>query len=70
MLLKKGGERKWLEEVGFKAGEYVEINVENEVITIKKTTPPEVKKKESLEEKVKKLDKKQRDKLASIIDKL
>ncbi len=61
---------KWLEEVGFKAGEYVEINVENEVITIKKTTPPEVKKKESLEEKVKKLDKKQRDKLASIIDKL
>ncbi|NLN54886.1 MAG: type I addiction module toxin, SymE family [Clostridiales bacterium] len=66
-LLLKG---KWLEEVGFKAGEYVEINVENEVITIKKTTPPEVKKKESLEEKVKKLDKKQRDKLASIIDKL
>jgi len=66
-LLLKG---KWLEEVGFKAGEYVEVNVENEVITIKKTTPPEVKEKESLEEKVRKLDKSQRAKLAKLIDKL
>jgi len=66
-LLLKG---KWLEDVGFKAGEYVEVNIENEVITITKTTPPEVKEKETLEEKLRKLDKNQRIKLAQIIDKL
>lgn len=66
-LLLKG---KWLVEVGFNAGDYVEVNVENETITITKTTPPEVKEKESLEDKVKKLDKNQRAKLADLIDKL
>jgi len=59
-----------LEEAGFKAGEYIEVNIENEVITIIKTTPPKTKEKEPLKEKVKKLDKKQKAKLANLIDKL
>lgn len=66
-ILLKG---KWLEQSGFKPGEYVEVVVEGDKITLSKTTPPEIKEKVSLEEKVRRLDKKQRDKLASIIDKL
>jgi len=61
---------KWLEEAGFKCGEYVEVVVEGDKITLTKTTPPEVKEKVSLEEKVRMLDKRQRAKLANLIDKL
>ena len=65
-ILLKG---KWLEEAGFKPGEYVEVVVEGDKITLSKTTPPEIKK-VLLEEKVRMLDKKQRTKLANLIDKL
>jgi len=61
---------KWLEEGGFKCGKYVEVVVEGDKITLTKTTPPEVKEKVSLEEKVRMLDKRQRAKLANLIDKL
>lgn len=66
-ILLKG---KWLEEAGFKPGEYVEVVVEGDKITLSKTNPPEIKEKVSLEEKVRMLDKKQRAKLANLIDKL
>lgn len=66
-ILLKG---KWLEQSGFKPGEYVEVVVEGDKITLSKTTPPEIKEKFSLEEKVRMLDKKQRAKLANLIDKL
>ena len=67
-ILLKG---KWLEEAGFKPGEYVEVVVEGEKITLSKTTPPEAKStKKSLEERINKLDSKQRAKLANLIDKL
>ena len=66
-ILLKG---KWLEQSGFKPGEYVEVVVEGDKITLSKTTPPEIKEKVSLEEKVRRLDKKQRAKLENLIDKL
>lgn len=66
-LLLKG---KWLEEVGFKAGDYVEVNIENEVIAIKKTTPPEVIEKKTLREKIDNLSPEQRKKLVHLIDEL
>ncbi len=66
-ILLKG---KWLEQSGFKPGEYVEVVVEGDKITLSKITPPEIKEKFSLEEKVRMLDKKQRAKLANLIDKL
>lgn len=66
-ILLKG---KWLEQSGFKPGEYVEVSVEGDKITLTKTTPPETKDKMTLEEKVKKLDKKQRAQLENLIDKL
>lgn len=67
-ILLKG---KWLEEAGFKPGEYVEVVVEGDKITLSKTTPPEAKStKKSLEERINKLDSKQRAKLANLIDKL
>ena len=66
-ILLKG---KWLEQSGFKPGEYVEVVVEGDKITLSKTTPPEIKEKFSLEEKVRMLDKKQRAKLANLIDKV
>ena len=67
-ILLKG---KWLEEAGFKSGEYVEVVVEGNKITLTKTTPPEAKStKKSLEEKINKLDSKQRKKLAKLIDSL
>lgn len=34
---------KWLEAAGFKCGEYVEVEVEGDKITLTKTTPPEKK---------------------------
>ena len=67
-ILLKG---KWLEEAGFKPGEYVEVVVEEDKITLSKTTPPEAKStKRSLEEKINELDSKQRKKLAKLIDSL
>lgn len=66
-ILLKG---KWLEEAGFKAGEYVEATCEGDSITLTKTTPPESKSKKSLEEKIKELDSDQRKKLAELIDRL
>lgn len=66
-LLLKG---KWLEEVGFKAGEYVEVNVENEIITITKTTPPEPIDKKTLKEKIDGVSPEQKKKLSELIDKL
>lgn len=66
-LLLKG---KWLEEVGFKAGEYVEVNVENETITITKTTPPETADKKTLKEKIDELSPEQKKKLSKLIDTL
>ena len=67
-ILLKG---KWLEKAGFKPGEYVEVVVEGDKITLSKTTPPEAKStKKSLEERINKLDSKQRAKLANLIDKL
>jgi len=66
-ILLKG---KWLEEAGFKAGEYVEVTCEGDSITLAKTTPPEGKSKKSLEEKIKELDSDQRKKLAELIDRL
>ena len=66
-ILLKG---KWLEQSGFKPGEYVEVVVEGDKITLSKITPLEIKEKFSLEEKVRMLDKKQRAKLANLIDKL
>lgn len=61
---------KWLEEAGFKSGEYVEVVVEGDKITLTKTTPPETSSKRSLEEKIKDLDSDQRKKLAQMIDTL
>ena len=66
-ILLKG---KWLEEAGFKMGEYVAVEVEGDKIILSKTTPPEPKTEKSLEEKIKKLDKSQRGKLSKMIDKL
>lgn len=66
-ILLKG---KWLEEAGFKSGEYVEVVVEGDKITLTKTTPPETSSKRSLEEKIKDLDPDQRKKLAQMIDTL
>ena len=66
-ILLKG---KWLEEAGFKSGEYVEVVVEGDKITLTKTTPPEASSKKSLEEKIKDLDPEQRKKLAQMIDSL
>lgn len=66
-ILLKG---KWLEEAGFKCGEYVEVVCEGDKITLTKTTPPEPTTKKSLEDKIKNLDKNQREKLSRMIDKL
>lgn len=66
-ILLKG---KWLEETGFKSGEYVEVVVEGDKITLTKTTSPEASNKKSLEERVKGLDSNQRKKLADFIEKL
>ena len=55
---------------GFEADKYVEVKGDGDKITLSKTTPPEIKEKVSLEEKVRMLDKKQRAKLANLIDKL
>ena len=46
VILLKG---KWLEEAGFKCGEYVEVEVEGDKISLTKTTPPEVPSRKSQE---------------------
>jgi len=61
---------QWLKAAGFEAGDYVEVNCVGDKIILSKTTAPEVIEKESLEAKVHKLDKKQRAKLAKLIDEL
>jgi antitoxin component of MazEF toxin-antitoxin module len=66
-LLLKG---KWMEEAGFRFGDYVEVDIEDEVITIKKTTPPEAVKKKTLQEKIDGLSPEQKEKLSRLIDKL
>ena len=54
---------------GFEVGKYVEVKCDGDKITLSKTTPPAIKK-VLLEEKVRMLDKKQRTKLANLIDKV
>lgn len=62
---------QWLKAAGFEIGDYLEIECDGDKITLTKTTPPKPKTtKKSLEEKIKKLDKAQREKLARMIDKL
>lgn len=61
---------KWLEERGFKCGEYVEVEVEGDKITLTKTTPPEKENPKSISEKIKDLDENQLAKLTKFIDKL
>ncbi len=63
-LLLKG---KWLEEVGFKVGDYVEVNIENEVITIIKTTPPIKIERKTLQEEIDELTPSQRKKLSKFV---
>lgn len=64
-ILLKG---KWLEEAGFKAGEYVEVVCEGDKITLTKTDAPVAKK--SLEDKIKNLSESQKKKLSEMIDNL
>ena len=59
---------KWLENAGFKTGEYVEVKVDGDKIILTKTVAPETK--ESLDEKIQKLSKSQKVKLAKMIDEL
>lgn len=66
-ILLKG---KWLEEVGFQCGEYVEVKVEGDKIFLTKTTPPETLEAKSLEDKIKDLDDNKRKKLAKILESL
>ena len=66
-ILLKG---QWLRKAGFESGEYVEVQVDGDKITLTKTEAPEKAEKASLEEKVKNLDKKQREKLSKLIDNL
>ena len=62
---------QWLKAAGFEIGDYLEIECDGDKITLIKTTPPEPKvTQKSLEEKIKNLDKAQREKLARVIDKL
>ena len=56
---------------GFESDKYVEVECDGDKITLTKTTPPEAKStKRSLEEKVRMLNKRQKAKLANLIDKL
>lgn len=66
-ILLKG---KWLEDAGFKCGEYVEVVCEGDKITLTKTAAPEPKSKKSLAEKIKDLDPEQLAKVSKFIDKL
>lgn len=66
-ILLKG---KWLEDAGFKIGEYVEVVCEGDKITLTKTSAPEPKIPESLEEQVKNLTDEQKLKLQQMLKKL
>lgn len=67
-ILLKG---KWLEEAGFKIGEYVDVEINGDTITLTKALPPEPKAdKKSLEEKINELDPKQRKQLNAYLDSL
>lgn len=57
---------KWLEKEDFIIGEYVEVKIKGDTITLTKTTPPPTK--ETLNEKLMKLTKKQREKLLNMIE--
>ncbi len=59
---------KWLEIAGFKTGEYVEVEVDGDMIILTKTAVPETK--ETLDEKIQKLSKSQKEKLSKMIDEL
>lgn len=61
---------QWLKTAGFEAGQYVEVVCEGDKIILSKTTAPEPTTKKSLEDKIKNLDKSQREKLSRMIDKL
>ena len=61
---------QWLKAPGFEAGQYVEIVCEGDNIVLSRTTAPEQATKKSLEDKIKDLDKSQREKLSRMIDKL
>lgn len=63
-ILLKG---KWLEEAGFQCGEYVEVKVEGDKISLTKTTFERITE-SSIEEKIKKLDKKQLKELNDYLD--
>ena len=56
---------KWLEKAGFNIGDYVEVECSGDKITLTKTTPPE--NKETLNEELMKLTKKQREELLRMI---
>lgn len=56
---------KWLEKAGFSIGDYVEVECNGDKITLTKTTPPESK--ETLNEELMKLTKKQREELLRMI---
>ena len=62
-------ERNKITVSGCEAGKYVEVKCDGDKITLSTTNPPEIKE-VLLEEKVRMLDKKQRTKLANLIDKL
>ena len=66
-ILLKG---KWIEEAGFKIGEYVAVEVEGDKITLAKTARPEPKISKSISDKIKDLDETQLAKLSKFIDKL
>ena len=59
---------KWLENAGFKTGEYVEVEVDGNKIVLTKTTARETK--ESLDEKIQNLRQSQKENLAKMIDEL
>ena len=62
---------QWLRAASFEIGDYLEIKCDGDKITLIKTTPHEPKAtQKSLEEKIKNLNKAQREKLARMIDKL
>lgn len=62
---------QWLKAADFENEDYLEVVCEGDKITLTKTTPPEPKAtQKSLEDKIKNLDKSQREKLARMIDKL
>lgn len=67
-ILLKG---KWLEEASFHIGEYVSVEINGDKILLTKTTPPEGKSaKESIEEKINGLSKKQLEELDAYLSKI